>query len=143
MRIALASDHAGFALKEEIKVHLARAGHELQDCGAFSSEPSDYPDFGRDAARRVSSGKAERAVLICGSGIGMCMVANRVSGVRAAVLRDAKDAELARSHNDANVACLGARITGSDAARALVESFLAAPFDGGRHEARVRKIDKP
>lgn len=141
MKIALGSDHAGFNLKEKIKTHLLKQGHNVEDCGPFSGERSDYPDFAKQVARRISEGSTERGVLVCGSGIGMCVAANRFKGVRAAVLRDANDAELSRGHNNANVACLGARITADDEATKLVDIFLTTPFEGGRHEARVKKID--
>lgn len=141
MRVALAADHAGFTLKEIIKEHLICAGHDVADCGAFDGERSDYPDFARQAASRVSKGVVERAVLVCGSGIGMCMTANRFAGVRAVVVREPDDAELSRRHNDANVMCLGARMTGDTEAIALVDLFLSLPFDGGRHAARVKKME--
>ena len=141
MRIAIAADHAGFKLKEYLKAHLTSNGHAVEDCGVFSEERADYPDFGREVALRVAGGKAERGVLVCGSGIGMCMAANRVKGVRAVVLRDAFDAEMSRRHNDANVACFGERWAGSENAPALLDLFLATAFEGGRHEARVKKLD--
>ena len=141
MRIAIAADHAGFTLKEQLKAHLVSKGHAVEDCGVFSEERSDYPDFGREAALRVADHRADRGVLVCGSGIGMCMVANRVGGVRAVVLRDRFDAEMSRRHNDANVACFGQRWAGAANAAELLDCFLATPFEGGRHEARVRKID--
>jgi ribose 5-phosphate isomerase B len=141
MKIAVASDHAGYELKEVLKKYLEEEGHDVDDCGAHSAERSDYPDFGRKGALAVKEGRAQRAVLVCGSGIGMCMTANRFEGVRAAVLRDAYDAEMSRKHNDANVACFGERVSDPDAARGLLEVFLNTDFEGGRHEARVKKID--
>lgn len=142
MRIAVGSDHAGFPLKERVKAHLASQGYEAVDCGASSDARSDYPDFAQEVARRVSRGAAERGILVCGSGIGMCMAANRFPGVRAAVIREPGDAEMSRRHNDANVACLGARVTDEELALTLVDLFLSTPFEGGRHEARIKKIDK-
>lgn len=142
MKIAVASDHAGYELKEMLKKYLEEKGYEVDDCGTHSTERSDYPDFGRPAALAVREGGAERAVLVCGSGIGMCMTANRFDGVRAAVLRDRYDAEMSRKHNDANIACFGGRVSDFGVARELLEVFLNTAFEGGRHEARVRKIDQ-
>ena len=141
MKIALASDHAGFELKEELARYLRERGDEIADCGAFSNERSDYPDYARKAALAVQSGEAERAVMVCGSGIGMCMVANRFAGVRAAVLRDAYDVEMSRKHNDANVACFGGRVSDIADVRKLLDAFLTTAFEGDRHEARVKKIE--
>lgn len=141
MLIALASDHAGFKLKEKIKRHLSDKGHEVKDLGPSSLDRCDYPDYGFAAAKAVAGGEASFGVLVCGSGIGMCMVANRVKGVRAAVLRDRFDAEMSRRHNDANVACFGERWAGSGNALELLDLFLSTEFEGGRHEARVKKID--
>lgn len=141
MKIAIASDHAGFAQKKLLKEYLESAGHSVTDCGSFSEERSDYPDYGAKAAKLVSKGEAERAFLICGSGMGMCMVANRFKGVRAAVIRDENDAKLSREHNDANVACFGARVTDASFLKKLAEVFLSTAFEGGRHKARVEKID--
>ena len=143
MRIALASDHAGFALKEIIKNWLSGQGHDVADCGAFSAERCDYPDFAKLVAARVSGGTADSGVLVCGSGIGMCMAANRMKGVRAVVLHDAFDAEMSRRHNDANVACLGSRAIDEARALELLSLFLSTQFEGGRHEGRVKKIDEP
>lgn len=142
MRIALAADHAGFKLKEIVKEHLSKGGHDVADLGAHSEERCDYPGFARGVAAKVSGGFADFGVLVCGSGIGMCMAANRVQGIRAAVIRDLFDAEMSRKHNDANVACLGGRVTKSSEALGLLDIFLSTPFEGGRHEARVRQIDE-
>lgn len=141
MKIAIGSDHAGFNLKEKIKKRLSNEGHNVEDCGAFSDERSDYPDLAKEAASRVSDGHAERGVLVCGSGIGMCMAANRYPKVRAVVVRDERDAEISRRHNDANVACIGSRVTPDEYAVKLIVLFLETPFDGGRHSARVAKIE--
>ncbi|MBI4126236.1 MAG: ribose 5-phosphate isomerase B [Deltaproteobacteria bacterium] len=141
MRIALAADHAGYELKEALRLKLATQGHALQDFGAHNGERSDYPDFALQAARAVGEGKADRAILMCGSGIGMCISANKIRGVRAAVLRTEEDATLSRSHNDANVACFGSRMTSVDAVERLTNLFLATAFEGGRHADRVRKIE--
>ena len=140
MRIAIASDHAGYPLKEFLRERLTRLGHEPIDCGTHSAESVDYPDFAKLAAEAVDRGAAERGVLVCGSGIGMCIAANRFPNVRAVVLHDANDAELSRRHNDANVACFGARSMGDEEALGLLELFLSTPFDGGRHERRVEKL---
>jgi ribose 5-phosphate isomerase B len=140
MRIALAADHAGFSLKETLRAHLTSLGHEALDFGTHSEERCDYPDFAKAAAEAVNGGTASRGVLVCGSGIGMCIAANRFPLVRAAVLRDSQDAELSRRHNDANVACFGARMLPEAEVMRLLDLFLATPFDGGRHEARVAKL---
>lgn len=141
MRIAIASDHAGFALKEHLKPKLEAAGHAVEDYGVPDERPADYADTGRPAAQAVAYGKADRAILIDGIGIAMSMVANRVSYVRAAVCTEPVAAESARSHNDANVLCLGGRMIGNHMAEKLVAVFLETPFSGGRHERRIAKID--
>lgn len=142
MKIAIGTDHAGFSFKELLKKHLESKGHKVTDCGAFSEERCDYPDLGSKVAKLVSQGEAERGFLVCGSGIGMCMVANRFKNVRAAVLRDENDAILAREHNDANVACFGSRVSSIENVKNLADIFLKTPFGGGRHQARVEKIEK-
>lgn len=141
MKIAIASDHAGFALKKSLKTYLQEKGHEVTDFGCHNIERCDYPDFAKLAAHAVSQKKVERGVLICGSGIGMCMTANRLEGVRAAVLRSFDDARLSREHNDANIACLGGRLTKESDAYSLLETFLETAFEGGRHISRIAKID--
>lgn len=142
MKIALASDHAGFQLKENLKSYLQAKGHAVIDCGCDSEERTDYPDYGFKAAKVVAEGKAERGVLVCGSGIGICMAANRIKKIRAAVLRIEEDAKLSRQHNDANVACLGGRLTKPDEAKKFLDVFLNTPFEGGRHTARLAKLEK-
>jgi len=141
MRILIASDHAGYELKQLVAEYAGNRGHEVVDLGPASGEAVDYPDFAHELAARVGRGEAERGILVCGTGIGMAMAANRHTGVRAALCHDAFTAEAARRHNDANVLCLGGRVTGSGVALQIVDVFLAAPFDGGRHERRVHKID--
>ncbi len=141
MKIALAADHAGFQVKESIKQYLAEKGHQVTDCGAPTEERSDYPDFGFKAARLVSQGLVDWAIMVCGSGIGMCIVANRLKGVRAVVLHDENEAILAREHNNANTACFGSRITDLETIKKLCNVFLGSPFGGGRHKQRVHKID--
>jgi len=142
MRIAVGSDHAGFKLKQFLKKMLADAGNDVADLGTASEERTDYPDYAAAVGRAVSGGEAEMGVLVCGSGIGMCMGANRFPGVRAAVLNDEYDAEMSRRHNDANVACFGARKIEEERAGALLGIFLGSPFDGGRHAGRVEKLDR-
>lgn len=139
--VALASDHAGFALKEELKSEILEMGLECLDLGTDSLESVDYPDFGRAVADALVEGRAERGVLVCGTGIGISIAANRVAGVRAAVCHDATTARLAREHNDANVLALGARIVGGEVAKDCLHAFLSSPFDGGeRHLRRVVKL---
>lgn len=138
--VALASDHAGYALKREIAEHLAARGLEVLDLGTDGPESVDYPDFGVAVARALADGRAARGILVCGTGIGISIAANRHAGVRAAVCQDSTTARLARRHNDANVLALGARIVGSEVARDCVDAFLDTPFDGGRHARRVEKL---
>ncbi|HEU4977469.1 MAG TPA: ribose 5-phosphate isomerase B [Solirubrobacteraceae bacterium] len=140
MRIAVASDHAGFHLKEHVRAALAGAGHEVVDVGTDSPESVDYPQFAAEAARLVAGGEAERAVLACGSGVGVAIVANKVGGVRAVNAHDPAEAEMARRHNDANVVALsGARLSPAEA-DAIVGAFLRTEFEGGRHARRVGQI---
>ncbi len=138
--IALGADHAGFALKEELKSWLVGRGYEVVDCGTQSSDSVDYPDYAALVAGAVSAGKAGRGVLVCGSGIGMAIAANKVTGIRAAACGDAYTARLSREHNDTNVLTLGARITARDAAVEILEAWLGAEFAGGRHARRVAKL---
>lgn len=140
MRIALASDHAGFRLKEEIKILLHDLGHEVRDFGTSSEDPVDYPDFIVLAAEAVSRGECDRGIVLGGSGNGEAMVANKVPGVRCALCHDVITARLARAHNDANVLALGQRITTSEVAKDSVRAWLVTPFEGGRHKRRVEKI---
>jgi ribose 5-phosphate isomerase B len=141
--IAVASDHAGFDLKEILKRDLQEAGHEVLDLGTNSSTQSvDYPDFGTAVADAVASGKAERGVLVCGTGIGISMAANRNPKVRAAVVHDVTSARLARAHNDANIVAFGQRLTGTETAREALKVFLDTKWEGGRHTARVAKLSK-
>ena len=140
MKIALASDHAGFSLKEKLVSYLKSLGGEVLDLGPVSDLTVDYPDFATKVAQSIKAGSVDRGILICGSGIGMCMAANRFSNVRAAVLRSEEDAKMSRLHNDANVACLGGRVTGESEAKKFLKVFLETPFEGGRHARRVKKI---
>jgi ribose 5-phosphate isomerase B len=140
MRIAVGSDHAGFHLKEHVRQVLQRAGHDIVDVGTGTPDSVDYPRFAEEASRLVAGGEAERAVLACGSGVGVSIVANKVAGVRAVNAHDAAEAEMARRHNDANVVTLsGARLQ-PEQADAIVRSFLRTAFEGGRHARRVGQI---
>ena len=141
MRVLVASDHAGFELKSVVAARARECGHEVIDLGPTTSDAVDYPDFAHLVARRVAGGQAERGVLVCGTGIGMSIAANRHRGVRAALCCSAFAAEAARRHNDANVLCLGGRTTTTEAAVQILDVFLATPFDGGRHQRRVEKIE--
>jgi ribose 5-phosphate isomerase B len=140
MRIALGSDHAGYPLKERVRPLLESSGHEVVDVGTDSEESTDYPRHAADAARLVAGGDAERAVLVCGSGVGVSIVANKVDGVRAVNAHDPEEAEMSRRHNDANVLTLAGRRLDPEAAEEIVERFLATDFEGGRHERRVAQI---
>ena len=140
MKIAVGSDHAGFALKEQVRPILESAGHEVVDVGTDSEESTDYPLYAADAARLVASGDAERAVLVCGSGVGVSIVANKVDGVRAVNAHDAEEAEMSRRHNDANVLALAGRRLEEGDATEIVERFLGTEFEGGRHQRRVDQI---
>ena len=140
--IAVASDHAGFDLKEILKRDLQEAGLEVLDLGTNSSQSVDYPDFGMAMADAVASGKAERGVLVCGTGIGISMAANRNPKVRAALVHDVTSARLSRMHNDANVVAFGQRLIGTETAREALKVFLDTKFEGGRHTGRVAKLSK-
>ena len=141
MRVLFASDHAGFELKRLLLESARGRGIDAVDLGPASGDAVDYPAFAHDLASRIAAGEAERGVLVCATGIGMAMVANRHRGVRAALCHDAFTAEMARRHNDANVLCLGGRTTGSGVAVQVLDLFLSTPFDGGRHERRVSAIE--
>ena len=142
MKIALASDHAGFEYKQAIHEWLTARGHAVQDFGTFSSERVDYPDFIRPAAEAVARGECERGIVLGGSGNGEAIAANKVRGVRCALCWSEDTARLSREHNDANVLSIGQRTIPRDLALRLVEIWLATPFEGGRHVARVQKIEK-
>jgi ribose 5-phosphate isomerase B len=142
VRIAMGSDHAGFALKEDLKSYLEGAGHEVLDVGTDSPEPVDYPAFCAAAARAVTAGRADRGIVLGGSGQGEQIVANKIHGVRAALCHDLFVAELSRRHNDANVLGMGARVVAPTYAREIVRVWLATPFEGGRHVARLDQIGK-
>jgi len=138
--VALGADHAGFPLKEDLKAWLIAEGYDVVDFGTQSADSVDYPDYAAAVGSAVTAGKADRGVLVCGTGIGMAMVANKVPGVRAAACSDAYTARMSREHNDANILGLGARITGREAAIEILETWLRAEFAGGRHARRVEKI---
>ena len=140
VRVAIASDHAGLVLKEEVRAWLDRNGFELQDMGTNGLDAVDYPDFAASVARSVVSGQADFGILVCGTGIGMAITANKFPGIRAAVCLNEFMAKAARSHNNANILALGARTTATDIALQTVEAFLKTGFEGGRHERRVAKI---
>lgn len=141
MRISIASDHAGFEQKQLLVQHLRDQGFDVDDCGPQTDDRVDYPDFAEVVARSVAAGKARFGVLVCGTGIGMAIAANKVHGIRAANVVDPHFAELAREHNDANIVTLSARFVESEQNRRIVDAFLATPFGEGRHAERVRKID--
>lgn len=143
MRIALGADHRGFALKQYLCRRLERQGHRVLDCGTDSTEPVDYPDIAQKVARSVAARRAARGILVCGSGIGMTIAANRFAGVRAAPAGDLRRARLSRRHNDANILCLGADFTAPAQAAKIVRVWLCTPFAGGRHRRRVQKLDRP
>ncbi len=138
--ISIGSDHAGFQYKEQLKRLLEQLGQPYQDRGTLSAESVDYPDYGHRVAQDIAAGTVDRGILICGTGIGMSIVANKHRGVRAAVCESVTAARLARAHNDANVLCFGARIIGWEVAADIVRTFLSTPFDGDRHIRRVEKI---
>lgn len=138
--IIIGADHAGFALKEAIKPHLAAAGWEVSDAGAYDSSPVDYPDFGCIVAGKVSTGEFEKGVLICGSGVGMTILANKFPGVRAVLCLDEEMARLSRMHNDTNILVLAGRRTNEKRAAAIISAWLEAVFEGGRHQRRIDKI---
>ena len=140
MKIALGADHAGRALKDHLGHRLQAQGHAVVDLGTHSSDSTDYPDYAAAVGRAVATGEAERGLLVCGTGVGMAMAANKIAGVRAANCNNLFTARLARGHNDANVLTLGAREVGAEHAEAILETFLATPFDGGRHSRRIEKI---
>jgi len=140
MKIAIAADHAGFALKEQLRRKLADEGHELVDFGPASAESCDYPDYAQPVAREVAQGRSDRGILECSTGIGMAMAANKVSGVRAAPAQSEDEVLLTRQHNDANVLTLGARYLDEARALDLIHIFLGTEFAGGRHARRVAKI---
>lgn len=140
MRIAVGADHAGYELKDKLARRLADAGHEIEDLGTSGPESVDYPDFGKAVAEAVAGGVAELGLVVCGTGIGISIAANRIPGVRAARCTSEYDARFARAHNDANVLAVGARVIGLGQAEAIVDVFFSTDFEGGRHARRVEKL---
>jgi ribose 5-phosphate isomerase B len=141
MQIGLACDHGGFELKEELKAYLSSLGVETVDMGAFNEESVDYPDFGVLVAEKVSRGELEKGILICGTGVGMSIVANKFPRIRAALANDLYSSRCSRAHNDANILIIGGRILGKELAKEIVKVWLETPFAGGRHRRRLEKIE--
>ncbi len=142
MRLGLASDHGGFELKEELKGYLLSLGEEPVDLGTFSADSVDYPDFGILLAEKVSRGELERGVLVCGTGIGMSIVANKFPRIRAALVNDLYSSRFSREHNDSNILVLGGRVLGTGLAKEIVRTWLETPFAGGRHQHRLDIIER-
>jgi ribose 5-phosphate isomerase B len=140
MKIALGADHAGFELKECLRQFLTQEGHEVSDLGCYSSDSSDYPDFGSAVAQAVSTGACEKGILVCATGVGMSITANKVAGIRAALCHDLFTAEMSRRHNDANILAMGALIVSLKLGREITDKWLETPFEGGRHQRRVDKM---
>jgi len=141
MKIAVAADHAGFALKQQVLEYLKGRGLEVEDCGPSNAESVDYPDFAEKVAAQVAARRADCGLLVCGTGIGMMLAANKVPGIRAVAANDTLSARMAREHNDANVLTLGARMIDAASMRQIVDAWLSTPFAGGRHQRRVEKIE--
>lgn len=141
MNISIGCDHGGYALKEHIKAHLTEQGHTVLDCGTHSTDSCDYPDFGKAAAQAVADGRCARGIVICTTGIGISIAANKVRGVRCALCSEPLSAEMTRRHNDANMLAMGAGLIGSNLAERIVDVFLTTDFEGGRHERRVNKLE--
>ena len=140
MKIAMGSDHGGFALKQHLKTYLENKGCLVEDCGKDSTQSCDYPDFGRLAAEAVASGRCERGIVICTTGIGISISANKVRGIRCALCSEPLSAEMTRRHNDANMLALGGGMIGPNMAERIVDVFLSTAFEGGRHQRRVDKV---
>ena len=142
MKISIASDHGGFLLKEELKDYLTSLGHEIVDCGTNSLESCDYPDYVIPTAKAVANGEFDRGVVVCGTGLGVSMTANKVHGIRCAVCHDTFSAKATRQHNDANMLAMGGRIIDDETAMAITEAFIDTEFEGGRHQRRIDKIEE-
>ncbi len=140
MRFVLGSDHAGLNLKNTLLTRLRELGHQVEDLGTHTQDSCDYPDFAERVGRAVGAGDAEQGLLICGTGVGMCIAANKLPGVRAAVVSDTFSARATRQHNDANVLCMGERVVGPGLALDILDAWLQADFEGGRHQRRIDKI---
>ena len=142
-KTAIGSDHGGFALKQQLMEHLKKEGYELEDFGCYTEQSCDYPDIAHALAKAVAAGECEKGILICGTGIGMCMAANKEPGIRAALCGDVYSAKLTREHNDANVLTMGARVVGPGLAELIVDTFLSTPFSNEeRHIRRIAKIEQ-
>ena len=141
MNIVVVSDHAGFTLKEDVKAFLESEGHNVIDCGTYSKESCDYPDYANTAVLTILEGKAERGIFICGTGIGISIAANRHKGIRAALCSDIYSVRLSRQHNNANVLAMGANIVALPIAKEMIKEWLKEEFEGGRHERRICKLD--
>lgn len=140
MKIAIGADHAGYALKDQVRDALRLAGHEVIDVGTDSADSADYPDYAHTVAHDVISGAADRGILVCSTGVGMSIAANKVDGIRAAIAFNVDEVRLTRAHNDANIITIGARYTDPESAHEMVRIFLETPFEGGRHARRIGKI---
>ncbi len=142
MKIAMGSDHGGFALKEELKAYLTEAGYEIEDCGCYSTESVDYPVYGHAVGKKVASKECEKGIVVCSTGIGISMAANRIPGVRAALCSEPYSAKMTRLHNDANVLALGGLVVGTNMAKEIVDVFLHTAFSGeARHQRRIDEIE--
>lgn len=140
MKIAMGSDHGGIHLKNQLKAHLEEKGYEIMDCGTYTEDSCDYPDFAEKVCKEVVAGNVVKGILVCGTGIGISMAANKCKGIRAALVADVFSAKMAAEHNNANVICMGERTTGVGLAEMMVDTFLNTPFAGGRHQRRIDKI---
>lgn len=140
MKIAIGADHGGFIMKEELKEYLKEKGYDVTDCGTHNEDSVDYPDIAVKTAKTILSNENELGVLICGTGIGISIAANKIKGIRAALCTDCYCAKMARNHNDANILCMGGRVTGIELAKSILDTFLGEKFEGGRHRIRVDKI---
>lgn len=141
MKIALGADHGGYELKETVKKFLSEKGYEVEDVGTYGSESVDYPDYAQKAVEAILEKRADAGILICGSGIGISIAANRFKGIRAALCSEPYSAKLSRQHNNANVLCMGGRLVGDNMAIEIVETWLNTEFEGGRHQRRIDKLD--
>ncbi|MCX7831576.1 MAG: ribose 5-phosphate isomerase B [Actinobacteria bacterium] len=140
MRVAIGADHAGYKLKEFLKKRLQDCGYSIVDVGTFSEDSVDYPDYAYEVSNLIVNGKADFGVLVCGTGLGMSIAANKIRGIRAAACSNIFESIMSRRHNDANIICVGSRVIGDEHAFLLVKTFLEEPFEGGRHQRRVEKI---
>ena len=139
--IAIASDHAGFNLKQEVKKHLDELGVAYKDYGTYENKSCNYPDYAEALCRGIQAGDSDLGILVCGTGVGMSMAANKIKGIRAACVSDCFSAEATRAHNDANIVCFGQRVVGEGLAFKIVDTFLDTPFEGGRHQIRIDMVN--